>query len=88
MTAKYYFVFNSRSQAIHIEAKLKDEGYCSVLRPTPGKLGKACSYSLVISGDLMRIKHIREQILGCKICLKGVYKASKIGRSINYTKVF
>ncbi len=88
MTAKYYFVFNSRSQAIYMEAKLKEKGYSPILRPTPGKLGKACSYSLVISGDLMRIKHIREQILGCKICLKGVYKASKIGHSLNYTKVF
>jgi len=88
MTANYYFVFNSRSQAIHIEAKLKEKGYSPILRPTPGKLGKSCSYSLVISGDLMRIKHIREQILGWKMCLKGVYKASKIGHSIKYTKVF
>ncbi len=88
MTAQYYFVFNSRSQAIYMESMLKQKGYSLELRPTPGKLGKSCNSSLVAWGDLMRIKHIRDQILGYRMSIKGVYKASKIGHSINYTKVF
>jgi len=71
-----------------MEAKLREKGYCPELRPTPGKLGKACSYSLVIPGDLVTIKHIRDQIIGYKMSIKGVYKAIKTGRLINYAKVF
>jgi hypothetical protein len=88
VTAQYYFVFSSKSQAIYMEAKLREKGYCPELRPTPGKLGKACSYSLVIPGDLISIKHVRDQVLGYKMSLKGVFRASKTGRSVTFTKVF
>jgi hypothetical protein len=87
MTAGYYFVFNSRNQAIFVEARLKERGFKVELVPTPGRLGKSCNYSLAAWGDLIEIKDIRDQIMGCRASIKGVYKAVRVGQFTDYKKV-
>lgn len=88
MTHQYYFVFASKSQAIYMENKLRSKGYSLELRPTPSKLGKSCSYSLVAYGELIDIKQLRDQIISSKITLKGVFRAVKTGHYSDYVKVF
>jgi len=88
MTAGYYFVFNSRNQAIFVESGLKEKGFKVELVPTPGKLGKSCNYSLAAWGDSIEIKDIRDQIMGYKASIKGIYKAVRVGQFTDYKKVF
>lgn len=88
MAVHYIFVFNSKSQAIYMESRLKEKGYSLELRPTPRKLAKSCSYSLVVSGDLPLIKGIRDCIVKSNVSLKGVYRVTGSGRTKTYKKIF
>jgi hypothetical protein len=84
---EYYYVFSSKSQAHFTEALLRQKGYNIELRPTPGMIGKGCSYSLVFKGDLADARRIREHILARGIAIKGVYQQSREGQYIRFVKV-
>ncbi|MBA1336852.1 MAG: hypothetical protein HPY66_3288 [Firmicutes bacterium] len=88
MPSQYYFVFASKSQAIYMESQFRKNGLNLELKPTPSKLGKSCSYSLVSHGEVADIKRIRDQILSSKMSLKGVFQAVKTGQHTNFKKVF
>ncbi len=88
MAAMYYFIFNSRNQAVYMESMLKQKGYKLELRPTPSKLGKGCNSSLVVEGELSEIESVRNQILSYRMSIKGIYKAIQKGYFTHYAKVF
>jgi hypothetical protein len=88
MTARYYFVFDSRNQAIYMETMLKAKGYRVELKPTPGRLGKGCSSSLAVYGQPIEIKNMRNLILSYRMSVKGIYKAIQTGQFTDYDKVY
>lgn len=88
MPSQYYFVFTSKSQAIYMDSQFRKNGINMNLKPTPSRLGKSCSYSLVSYGEAADIKRIRDQILSYKMSLKGVFQVIKTGQYANFKKVF
>ena len=88
MEDRYFFVFNSRNQAVYMEDLLRKRGYRVELRPTPSKIAKSCNTSLVVSGRPEEIGHIRSQILKCNMSVRGIYKEIQTGYFTNYAKIY
>jgi hypothetical protein len=87
LAERYFFVFNSRNQAVYMEELLRERGYSVELRPTPSKIAKSCNTSLVVLGSLKEIDNIRDQIQKCKMSVRGIYKEIQTGYFTNYVKV-
>lgn len=88
MEDRYFFVFNSRNQAVYLEEKLKEQGYRVQIRSTPERLAKSCNTSLVVSVELAEIKNIRQQIMKRGASIRGIYKAVQAGQFTDYVKVY
>ena len=88
MAERYFFVFNSRNQAVYMEELLRERGYSVELRPTPSKIAKSCNTSLVVHGRPEEIDNIRDQIQKCKMSVRGIYKEIKTGYFMSYAKVY
>ncbi|MGI6697419.1 MAG: DUF3343 domain-containing protein [Clostridiales bacterium] len=88
MVERYFFVFNSRNQAVYMEELLRERGYSVELRPTPSKIAKSCNTSLVVHGRPEEIDNIRDQIQKCKMSVRGIYKEIKTGYFMSYAKVY
>lgn len=88
MAERYFFVFNSRNQAVYMEELLRERGYSVELRPTPSKIAKSCNTSLVALGSSKEIDNIRDQIQKCKMSVRGIYKEVQTGYFTNYVKVY
>ena len=88
MSDRYFFVFNSKNQAVYMESILKEKGYRVELRPTPSKLAKSCNTSLVVTGRPMEIEAVKKHISDCRMSVRGIYTETKTGYYTNYTKVY
>jgi hypothetical protein len=88
LAERYFFVFNSRNQAVYMEELLRERGYSVELRPTPSKIAKSCNTSLVVHGRPEEIDNIRDQIQKCKMSVRGIYKEIKTGYFMSYAKVY
>ncbi|HZX45670.1 MAG TPA: DUF3343 domain-containing protein [Clostridia bacterium] len=88
MAERYFFVFNSRNQAVYMEELLRGRGYRVELRPTPSKIAKSCNTSLVALGRPEEIDNIRSQIQKCKMSVRGIYKEIQTGYFSNYAKIY
>ncbi len=88
LVERYFFVFNSRNQAVYMEELLRERGYSVELRPTPSKIAKSCNTSLVVHGRPEEIDNIRDQIQKCKMSVRGIYKEIKTGYFMSYAKVY
>lgn len=88
MAERYFFVFNSRNQAVYMEDLLRERGYSVELRPTPSKIAKSCNKSLVVLGRPEEIDNIRSQIQKCKMSIRGIYKEIQTGYFTSYLKIY
>lgn len=88
MAERYFFVFNSRNQAVYMEELLRERGYSVELRPTPSKIAKSCNTSLVALGSSEEIDNIRRQIQKYKMSVRGVYREVQTGYFTDYAKIY
>ena len=88
MADRYFFVFNSRNQAVYMESLLKEKGYSVELRPTPSNIAKSCNASLVVRGEPAEIQAIRKHILDYRMTVRGIYKEIQTGYFKNYAKIY
>jgi len=88
LAERYFFVFNSRNQAVYMEELLRERGYSVELRPTPSKIAKSCNTSLVALGSSKEIDNIRRQIQKYKMSVRGVYREVQTGYFTDYAKIY